>query len=360
MLEAWERFHGAFVSAPVGMALVGLDGGFLSANHALCALLGRSEKELTALTFQTLTHSDDLSAELALVERVLKGELDRYELEKRYLKPDGSIVWGLLCVSLVRGPEREPVHFVAQIQDISVRKEAEQELRRYSDHLNELALQDPLTGLRNYRDFHAALDREIERARRHGGSLSVVLVDVEGLAQINRTRGHVEGDHVLREVGRAVAGVCRACDLAARVGGDKLALVLPETGEQGAEEVTERARRAVAEVEEGLSLSHGIACWPAAGDSKELLLRRADVALHIAKPSRPPETPTGTASRARCACASSASWRSRATSCAWMSRSWDSSSTDARSFAPFTGTGPGSASRRERSCPSRRRCVTGC
>jgi diguanylate cyclase (GGDEF)-like protein len=220
------------------------------------------------------------------VERVLKGELDRYELEKRYLKPDGSIVWGLLCVSLVRGPEREPVHFVAQIQDISVRKEAEQELRRYSDHLTELALQDPLTGLRNYRDFHAALDREIERARRHGGSLSVVLVDVEGLAQINRTRGHVEGDHVLREVGRAVAGVCRACDLAARVGGDKLALVLPETSEQGAEEVTERARRAVAEVEEELSLSHGIACWPAAGDSKELLLRRADVALHIAKPSR--------------------------------------------------------------------------
>ncbi|MBA3421389.1 MAG: PAS domain S-box protein, partial [Thermoleophilaceae bacterium] len=98
------------------------------------------------------------------MERVLKGELDRYELEKRYLKPDGSIVWGLLCVSLVRGPEREPVHFVAQIQDISVRKEAEQELRRYSDHLTELALQDPLTGLRNYRDFHAALDREIERA----------------------------------------------------------------------------------------------------------------------------------------------------------------------------------------------------
>ncbi|MEJ7656634.1 MAG: diguanylate cyclase [Thermoleophilaceae bacterium] len=75
-------------------------------------------------------------------------------------------------------------------------------------------------------DFHAALDRELERARRHGGSLSVVLVDVEGLAQINRARGHVEGGHVLREVGRAVAGVCRACDLAARVGGDKLALVL--------------------------------------------------------------------------------------------------------------------------------------
>jgi PAS domain S-box-containing protein len=61
MLEAWERFHGAFVSAPVGMALVGLDGGFLSANQALCALLGRSEKELTALSFQAVTHSDDLS-----------------------------------------------------------------------------------------------------------------------------------------------------------------------------------------------------------------------------------------------------------------------------------------------------------
>ena len=96
----------------------------------------------------------------------------------------------------------------------------------------------------------------------------------------------MEGDHVLREVGRAVAGVCRACELVARVGSDKLALVLPETGEQGAEDVTERIRRAVAGVEEGLSLSHGTASWPAAGDSKELLLRRADLALHFAKSSR--------------------------------------------------------------------------
>ncbi|HWC32663.1 MAG TPA: HD domain-containing phosphohydrolase, partial [Actinomycetota bacterium] len=145
---------------------------------------------------------------------------------------------------------------------------------------------DPLTGLRNYRDFHAALDREIERARRHGGEFSVVLLEAEGFAEINRARGHVEGDRVLREVGRAVAGVCRACDLAARVGGDKLALMLPETGEQGAEELTQRVRRAVAGIEEGLSLSHGIASWPAVGDSKELLLRRADVSLHLTKPSR--------------------------------------------------------------------------
>ena len=307
LIEAWERFQGAFVNAPMGMALVGLDGTFLSANRAFCELVGRSEKELNALGFQGVTHPDDLDADLELVARVLVGEIERFELQKRYLRPDGSIVWGLLCVSLVRDSDGEPVHFVRQVQDITARKEAEEELRRYSDHLNELALQDPLTGLRNYRDFHASLDRELERARRHGGEFSVVLLDFEGVAQINRARGHMEGDHVLREVGRVVAGACRASDSAARVGGSKLALVLPETGEQGAEEVTERVRQAVAEVEEELSLTHGIASWPAAGDSKELLLRRADLVCISPSQVELTETSTGEASRATCACASSAS-----------------------------------------------------
>ncbi|MDQ4072657.1 MAG: PAS domain S-box protein [Actinomycetota bacterium] len=234
LIEAWERFHGAFVNAPIGMALVGLDGTFLTANRAFCELVGRSEREMAELGFQGVTHPDDLDADLELVARVLDGEIERFQLEKRYVRPDGSIVWGLLCVSVVRDPAGEPLHFIGQVQDITARKDAEEELRRYSDHLNELALQDPLTGLRNYRDFHAALDRELERGRRHGGEFSVVLVDVEGFADVNRARGPVEGDHLLREVGRAVAGACRASDLAARIGGDKLALLLPETGEQGA------------------------------------------------------------------------------------------------------------------------------
>lgn len=215
LIEAWERFQGAFVNAPIGMALVGLDGTFISVNRAFCELVGRSEKEMNELGFQGVTHPDDLDADLDLVARVLAGEIERFELEKRYIRPDGSIVWGLLCVSLVRDSNDEPAYFVRQVKDITARKEAEEELRRYSDHLNELALRDPLTGLRNYRDFHAAFDRELERARRHGGAFTVVLLDLDGLAEINRARGHVEGDRVLREVGRAVAGVCRASDLAA-------------------------------------------------------------------------------------------------------------------------------------------------
>src|SRR5215210_8871495 len=105
------------------MALVGFDGTFLSANRAFCELVGRSEKELNALGFQGVTHPDDLDADLELVGRVLEGEIERFELEKRYLRPDGSIVWGLLYVSLVRDSDDEPVHFVRQVQDITARKE---------------------------------------------------------------------------------------------------------------------------------------------------------------------------------------------------------------------------------------------
>jgi len=115
----------AFDGAPTGVALVGLDGRWLKVNHAVCEMTGYSEEDLLATTFQTITHPDDLDADLELVQRVIEGEIRSYEMEKRYFRADGSTIWVMLAVSLVRAPDGSPAYFVSHIEDITDRKEAE-------------------------------------------------------------------------------------------------------------------------------------------------------------------------------------------------------------------------------------------
>jgi PAS domain S-box-containing protein len=127
--EIEERFRGAFEGAAHGMAIVSLDGNWLRVNGALCQMLGYSEAELLATDFQTVTHPEDLGPDLELVRSLLAGEIPSYQLQKRYLRKDGAVVWVLLAVSLVRGPDGGPRYFVSQIQDVTAHKRAEAALR---------------------------------------------------------------------------------------------------------------------------------------------------------------------------------------------------------------------------------------
>ncbi len=127
---ARRRFELAFSEASIGMALVAPDGSFVEANDALCKLLERSVDELRAIGFQAVTHPDDLEVDVSYVNKMLAGEISTYQMEKRYIRPDGAVVWGLLSVSLVRDEADVPVHFISQIQDITSLKEAESQLER--------------------------------------------------------------------------------------------------------------------------------------------------------------------------------------------------------------------------------------
>jgi diguanylate cyclase (GGDEF)-like protein/PAS domain S-box-containing protein len=127
--EAQELFETAFSHAPIGMALIGLDGRWLKVNRAVCTITGWPERELLRRTFQDITHPDDLEADLAQVGRLLAGAIDGYQIEKRYLTRTGGHIWALLSVSLVRDPRGRPRHFISQIEDISQRKRAEARLR---------------------------------------------------------------------------------------------------------------------------------------------------------------------------------------------------------------------------------------
>ncbi len=121
---ASDYFIAAFADSTVGMALVDMGGRWLEVNPALCRILGYQSEELQARTFHDVTHPDDLPADLRLVDRLLAGEIDSYNLEKRYRHADGRIVWGLLTVSLGRDAVGDQDCFISQIVDISVQKKA--------------------------------------------------------------------------------------------------------------------------------------------------------------------------------------------------------------------------------------------
>ncbi|MBI1282394.1 MAG: PAS domain S-box protein [Anaerolineaceae bacterium] len=124
-----EQFRSTFTYAAIGMALIGLDGKWLQVNNAVCEIVGYSEQELLTKTFQDITHPDDLDSDLQSVQQLLAGEIQSYQMEKRYFHKQGHEVWVLLSVSLVRDGEGKPLHFVSQIQNISDSKQTEAALR---------------------------------------------------------------------------------------------------------------------------------------------------------------------------------------------------------------------------------------
>jgi len=141
--EARDRFRSVFDHAPIGVAVVSPEGRYLQVNRSLCEILGRSEDELLNTTWQEITHPEDLASSLAYARRIVEGEIPRYHLEKRYLHADGHTVWASLSVSLVRDSEGGPLYFVAQIQEVTKRKEAERKLREAEQRYRTLAERIP-------------------------------------------------------------------------------------------------------------------------------------------------------------------------------------------------------------------------
>ena len=127
--ESEERFRLTINNAPIGMALVALDGHWVRVNQALCEITGYSADELMKLTYQDITHHEDLDSDVELAGKAARGEIPRYNLEKRYIRKDGSIVDVMLSVSVLRGPDGAPLYYISQMEDITERKRAEEALR---------------------------------------------------------------------------------------------------------------------------------------------------------------------------------------------------------------------------------------
>jgi len=133
--ESETRFRNAMEYSAIGMALVGTNGKWQQVNQSLCRTLGYHASELTQLTFQELTHPDDLHSDLVQLEQLLAGTIMSYTFEKRYFRKDGEIVWVSLTVSMVRDTAQQPLYFIAQIVDISELRQSEQTNRQLMERI---------------------------------------------------------------------------------------------------------------------------------------------------------------------------------------------------------------------------------
>jgi two-component system, cell cycle sensor histidine kinase and response regulator CckA len=123
-----KRFQGLFDTSPIGMSLVSPEGKWLKVNKSLAKILGYPQSELLQKTFQEITHPDDLDDDVHKVHQMLKGDITNYQIEKRYIHKDESIVWVVLGVSLVNDTDGKPLYFVSQVLDVTKQKEYETKL----------------------------------------------------------------------------------------------------------------------------------------------------------------------------------------------------------------------------------------
>ena len=284
--ESQERFQRVFEEGSVGMALVGEDYRFMEVNGALCQMLGYEYEELIKLGIRDITVPEDYDVSASLSRQMFAGKNNGYRVEKRYLKKTGEEVWVQLSVSLVRDKEGEPLYSIGVVQDVSERRKAEQELQF-------LALHDSLTELPNRTLFTDRLAQAIITANREKSSFGLLVMDMDRFKEVNDSLGHQSGDLLLRQMAGRLKGALREADTVARLGGDEFGVLPSATTSVELTSVTARKILAAldapfeigeAQIDGGLSI--GIAQFPDHGRDADTLLRRADVAMYVAKRSK--------------------------------------------------------------------------
>jgi diguanylate cyclase (GGDEF)-like protein/PAS domain S-box-containing protein len=281
-----DQFEQVFERAPIGMGLLDMEGRWTLVNRALCEITGYTNEELINRRFADITHPDDAENHEVQRARLLSGEIPAFQIEKRYFNAAGETLSAILSVSLVRDEQSAPLHFIAQLQDISERK-------RLEDHLRHLADHDPLTGLRNRRLFEHDLKLQVARAQRYGEPAAVMIVDLDAFKAINDQHGHKVGDDTLKAVAIALTRRLRETDLVARLGGDEFAVLLPYADELSTAIVAENLSRVIAScsIDVGEQVVHpsgsvGVAMITRDTLSDEQVLLEADQAMYAAKQAK--------------------------------------------------------------------------
>lgn len=276
-----------FENSPLGVTLTRTDDGTFRVNRAFADMLGHTVEELREHGDPLrLTHPDDVELDRLNVERLLAGDaqsLSRWD--KRFIHADGRIVWARVTLFLARHDDGTPDVLVAQIEDLTFRRELERRL--------EVAERDGLTGLSNRVAFELAAADQVARSRRYGERAALMLLDLDHLKEINDTHGHLVGDEALRTVAGAVRRRLRASDLAARLGGDEFVVLLPHTTRDDAQRLAteiegqiELARITAPAGAVHLTASIGVAPIDAATPDLQAALRDADLSMYARKRRR--------------------------------------------------------------------------
>jgi len=252
-------------------------------NRKFCDMVGYSADELHQGSVRRIHHPEDTDADQHLEKRLVAGKIDSFSFEKRYVRKDGSVFWAHRTVSLARDEAGRPKYFIRVIEDISARKQTEQELIQ-------LAHYDTLTNLPNRALFRDRLTQALAQAHRSGSMLAIMFLDLDRFKLINDSLGHAMGDLLLKQVAHRLAACVRASDTVGRLGGDEFGILLETLhSASDANLVAQKIGQSFSEPfrlddsERYVTTSIGISLYPTDGQEENQLIKAADSAMYRAK-----------------------------------------------------------------------------
>ncbi|MEU2563105.1 EAL domain-containing protein [Streptomyces longispororuber] len=276
------RFRAVFHGAAIGIGIADLDGTVLEVNDALVRMFGGLEHQLRGRNVGEWSHPDDSPHVWRLYEELVRGEREHYRVEKAFYRPDGTVLWTNLTVSLLRDADGVPQYQLALVEDTTERRLLHLRLRYEATH-------DALTGLPNRTLFFERLEKALAAGK--GTRFGLCYLDLDGFKAINDSLGHAAGDRLLVEVAdRLQACATAPGEMVARLGGDEfVALTTGPDTERGVDELAGRIMHALATPisVDGRELtvrgSIGIVEGPAADRGAAEVLRSADITMYRAK-----------------------------------------------------------------------------
>ncbi|GAA3807776.1 cyclic Di-GMP phosphodiesterase RmdA [Streptomyces coacervatus] len=282
-LHATEaRFRAVFEGAAIGIGIADLEGNILQVNGALLRMFGITDTMAYGRRVQEWTHPEDAPQTWKLYEELVRGEREHYHVEKAFYRPDGTVLWTNLTVSLLRDADGNPQYQLALMEDTTERRLLNLRLRYEATH-------DALTGLPNRTFFFERLEKALGAGR--GQRYGLCYLDLDGFKTVNDSLGHAAGDRLLVEVAdRLQACATAPGEMVARLGGDEF--VALTTGADTEREVDELAARIMNALIAPISIdgreltvrgSIGIVEGPAGERSPAEVLRSADITMYRAK-----------------------------------------------------------------------------
>ncbi|OIK23775.1 putative bifunctional diguanylate cyclase/phosphodiesterase [Streptomyces malaysiense] len=276
------RFRAVFEGAAIGIGIADLDGRILQVNEALLRMFGVTQQSLRGRLVQDWTHPDDAPQTWRLYDELVRGDREHYHLEKAFNRPDGTVLWTNLTVSLLRDADGRPQYQLALMEDTTERRLLNLRLRYEATH-------DALTGLPNRTLFFERLEKVL--ASGDGQRFGLCYLDLDGFKTVNDSLGHAAGDRLLVEVADRLQSCATAPgEMVARLGGDEFVALTTGPGtDRTVDDLAERIMNAlVTPVSvDGRDLlvrgSLGIVEGPAGERTAAEVLRSADITMYRAK-----------------------------------------------------------------------------